>query len=39
MEAIEVKINKLADPSFIRKEQHPDWVANIVPIPKKIGKI
>ncbi|MFG1569932.1 reverse transcriptase family protein [Staphylococcus aureus] len=24
---------------FIREEQHPDWVANVVPVTKKNGKI
>ena len=39
MEAIQSKVKKLIDSSFIREEQHPDWVANIVPIIKKNGKI
>ena len=39
MEAIQSKVKKLMDSSFIREEQHPDWVANIVPITKKNGKI
>jgi len=39
MEAIELEIKKLIDSSFIREEQHLDWVANIVPIIKKNGKI
>ena len=39
MEAIETEVNKLIECGFIREEQHPDWVANIVPVPKKNGKI
>jgi len=39
MKAIESKVKKLIDSGFVREEQHPDWVANIVSIPKKIGKI
>jgi len=38
MEAIESKIKKLIDSGFVREEQHPDWVANIVPVTKKNGK-
>ena len=32
MEAIEVKVHKLIACGFIQEEQHPDWVANIVPV-------
>jgi len=39
MEAIQSEVKKLIDSGFIREEQHPDWVANIVPITKKNGKI
>ena len=39
MEAIELKVKKLIDSGFIREEQHPDWVANLVSVPKKNGKI
>ena len=39
MEAIEAKVHKLIACGFIREEQHPDWVANIVPVLKKNGKI
>jgi len=38
MEAIEVKIHKLIACGFIQEEQHPDWVANIVPVLKKKRK-
>ena len=39
MEAIQSEVKKLIYSGFIREEQHPDWVANIVPIAKKNGKI
>ena len=39
MEAIQSEVRKLIDSGFIREEQHPDWVANIVPVAKKNGKI
>ena len=39
MEAIESKVKKLIDSGFVRKEQHPDWVANIVFVPKMNRKI
>ena len=39
MEAIQSEVKKLIESSFVREEQHPDWVANIVPVPKKNGKI
>jgi len=39
MEAIESEVKKLIDSDFVREEQHPDWVANIYPSPKKSGKI
>ena len=39
MEAIKAEVKKLIDSGFIREEQHPDWVANIVPVAKKNGKI
>ena len=39
MEAIELKVKKLINSGIIREEQHPDWVANIVSLPKKNGKI
>jgi len=38
MEAIEVEVRKLIACGFIREEQHPDWVANIVPVLKKNEK-
>ena len=39
MEAIEAEVHKLIAYGFIREEQHPDWVANIVPVLKKNKKI
>jgi len=39
MEAIESEVKKLIDSGFIKEEQHSDWVTNIVPVPKKNGKI
>jgi len=39
MEAIKLEVKKLIDSDFVREGQHPDWVANIVPVPKKNGKI
>lgn len=37
MEKIEKEVQKLRDVGFIREEQHPDWLANIVPVTKKNG--
>ncbi|ONK76036.1 uncharacterized protein A4U43_C03F23190 [Asparagus officinalis] len=39
MEAIESEVKKLIDSGFVREEQHPKWLANIVPVLKKNGKI
>jgi len=39
MEAIQSKVKKLMDSGFVWEEQHPNWVANIVPVIKKNGKI
>ncbi|XP_020243174.1 uncharacterized protein LOC109821396 [Asparagus officinalis] len=39
MKAIEAEVKKLIESGFIREEQHPDWVANIIPVLKKNGKI
>jgi len=39
MEAIEAEVQKLIACGFIREEQHADWVAIIVPVLKKNGKI
>ena len=34
-----MEVKKLIDFGFIRDEQHPDWMANIILITKKNGKI
>jgi len=39
METIQSKVKMLKDFSFIREEQHSDWVANIILVTKKNGKI
>jgi len=39
MEAIELEVQKLIECGFIREEQHPDWVTNILPVLKKNRKI
>jgi len=39
MKAIQSEVTKLINSGFIREEQHPDWVANIVPVTKKNEKI
>lgn len=39
MEKIEKEVQKLKDVGFIREEQHPDWLANIVPVTMKNSKI
>nr|ABD63081.1 hypothetical protein 17.t00008 [Asparagus officinalis] len=40
MEAIEkIEVKKFIESGFIREEQHPNYVANIVPVLKKNGKI
>ena len=39
MEAISSEVKKLIDSGFIREEQYPDCVANIVPVTQKNGKI
>ena len=37
-EAIESEVKKLIDSNFVKEEQHPDWMANIVPVPKKMKR-
>ena len=39
MQVIQLKVKKHIDSDFIREEQHSDWVANIVLVTKKNGKI
>jgi len=38
-QTIEAEVQKLIECGFVWEEQHSDWVGNIVPIPKKNGKI
>ena len=38
MEAIQSEVKKLIDSGFIREEQHPDWVANIIPVAKRMER-
>lgn len=38
-EAIETKVKKLINSCFIREEQHPNWVANIILMLEKNDKI
>ncbi|KAJ8636172.1 hypothetical protein MRB53_010439 [Persea americana] len=39
MDKIEQEVQKLKTVGFIREEQHPEWLANIVPVTKKNGQI
>ena len=39
MEAIQLEVKKLIVCNFIREEQHSDWVAKIILVTKKNGKI
>ena len=39
MEAIEAEVQRLIECGFIWEEQHPDCVANVVPVLEKSGKI
>ncbi|XP_058202937.1 uncharacterized protein LOC131317399 [Rhododendron vialii] len=39
MSQIEAKVDKLLTAGFIREVKYPTWLANIVPVPKKNGKI
>jgi len=39
MEAIKSEVRKVINSSFVREEQHSDWVADIVPVAEKNGKI
>ena len=38
IEAIKLEVKKLIDSSFVREEQHPNWIANIVPVPRRMGR-
>ena len=39
MEASKSEVKNLIYSGFVREEQYPDWVANIVSVSKKNGKI
>lgn len=39
IEQIESEVQKLIIMSFIREEEHPEWLVNIVPVEEKNGKI
>ena len=39
MEAIQSEVKKFINSDFIKEEEHPDWVANIIPVTKKNEKI
>ena len=39
MKEIESEVIMFIDSGFVGEEQHPYWVANIVPVPKKNEKI
>ena len=36
---IKEEVKKQSDASFLAMAQYPQWVANIVPVPKKDGKV
>lgn len=36
---IKAEVKKLKPCGFIREEQHPDWLANVVPVMKKNEKV
>ncbi|XXG41726.1 hypothetical protein AAC387_Pa01g2132 [Persea americana] len=39
MDKIKQEVQKLKNVGFIGEEQHPEWLANIVPMTKKNGEI
>jgi len=39
MQVIQSEVTKPIYSGFIKEEQHPDWIANIIPITKKNEKI
>lgn len=39
IEKIVAEVQKLPKVGFIREEQHPNWLANVVPVTKKNGQI
>ena len=36
--AAQAKVQKLLDAGVIREVQYPEWLANVVMVPKKNGK-
>ena len=36
---IKEEVKKQFDAGFLAVAQYPEWVANIVPVPKKDGKV
>ena len=36
---IQEEVNKQFDAGFFAVARYPEWVANIVPVPKKDGKV
>jgi len=38
MKVIQLEVKSLINSSFIREEQHPDWVVNIVSVTRKMGR-
>ena len=36
---IKEEVNKQLDMGFLEVSKYPQWVANIVPVPKKDGKV
>ena len=39
MEVIQSEVKKFINSDFITEEEHPDWVAHIIPVTKKNEKI
>ncbi|XXG47440.1 hypothetical protein AAC387_Pa02g2086 [Persea americana] len=39
MDKIEQEVQKLKNVGFIQEEQHPEWLANSIPVTKKNGQI
>ena len=35
---IETEVNKLIEAGFVREVQYPKWIANIVPVKRRINK-
>ena len=37
-QVIQAEVDNLLDPGFIREVKYPEWLANVVVVPKKGGK-